>query len=427
MKVIFPIYPLLVIFLLVAPVYAGTANNVQSLLEEARTILAEKQYSRAIPLFEKVIADDMSYPEAYSGLIKAYSGTGDLQGGIIAMESLFLEYPNKAEVHYGLGYGYFMAKKYDRALEHFHKSLVLKPDFAESLNNCAVIYHTVKSDIEKAREYYDRAVTVSERTGNKKVQGLAEKNLALLPPRLVPFTGFLTLEEFINRIVAGLDGDSLKGTRELIMGQRQNSQQAMEWFITQAMQARVAGQQNEEETVLVLADFLAREFKVSFDSDQLTKRLQQFHLLSTPDMRKLMHGETLVEQGRVYHEQERYQAAQESFRAAARLFAEVDDQKRAGRAWLYLGDTYLKGGLYREAWETLDKAVALAATTGEKDNQALGLTFLGIACARLIEYDRAVEYFIRAAEMYRVLGDEGAAHQASENIKKINQMRERKQ
>jgi tetratricopeptide (TPR) repeat protein len=261
------------------------AGNAKEAFTRAEALLQEKRYPEAIMLYEKILAQDPSFVPAYPGLVKSYAGLGDLEGGAAFIESLYLEDPNNAGINYGLGYALYQQKDYHTAAGYFVRAIKLDPDLAEAWNNRAVIYHFVERDYQKARKYYEKAVILAEKAGNQKVRGIAQKNLAHLPEKekIIPVTEPLDLEDFLNRFVALVEeGDTAK-LQGLVLGQKDNSIQAMDWLMEQAEKAHGQGDKKSETTAVALGSLLAIQYATCFESNLLSAKLEKYQ--KTSDIR----------------------------------------------------------------------------------------------------------------------------------------------
>ena len=194
---------------------------------------------------------------------------GNPQGALKYMDSLFLEKPDSAEVHYGMGCALYGLQKYDDAAKYFDKAIKIKPDLAAAWNNRGSIYHFVARDYAQARQYYEKAIEIGTRTGNAAVVKIARENIANLPREedLKP----LTLEEFLNIFIARADESDAAGVRWLVFGQKANCQPAMDWLLEQALHAASQDAYDEEKTAVALAALLAADYSGVHKNDGAEK------------------------------------------------------------------------------------------------------------------------------------------------------------
>ena len=202
-----------------------------------------------------MIAADSVYSRAYRGVVLCYGAMGNPQGALKYMDALFIDKPDSAEVHYGMGCALCGLQKYDEAAKYFDKALKIKPDLAAAWNNRGSIYHFVARDYAKARQYYEKAIETGSRTGNAEVVKIARENIANVPREedLKP----LTLEEFLDTFIARADDSDSAGVRWLVLGQKANCEPALDWFLEQALQAASQEAKDQEKTAVALATLLA--------------------------------------------------------------------------------------------------------------------------------------------------------------------------
>ncbi len=237
------------------PTYHLYAYDKNSMLSEAATFAQKKQCGKALEIYEAILTRDPTIVSVYSAVVKCYNELGDSQGAFIFMETLFLDYPNHAEVNYGLGYALFNNQKYEKAAHYFDRAIELKPDLSEAWNNRAAIYQFIEKDAGKARQHYERAIDLAEKTNNHRVLKIAQENLSHLPQEkvVIPVSEVLTLEQFLNRFVRAVDLQDDKAIRELVMGQKQNCERAMDWLLDETLKASVQGVQDENNAALLMA------------------------------------------------------------------------------------------------------------------------------------------------------------------------------
>ena len=399
--------------------YSEEDPNV--IFQKAEALFNKKKYPVALSLYEKVISLDPSFTKGYRGIIRSYNALGDAQGAVIFMESLFLENPESAEVSYGLGYALYSIKKYNDAMRYFEKAIKLNKGLAAAWNNCAVIYHFITHDYEKAGQYYEKAISISKKTGDDWVLEIAKKNLAHLHAsvELKPVTEQLTLEEFINSFVSGVDENNERGIRQLVLGQKENCEQAMDWLLREAMRSCAEGKKEDEKTTILLAKLLEKEYRSSFKSLLLNNKLDTYNSLSDEKKKKIVQGEELIEEGLKKEQSGMHGEAQGKYKEALLCFESINDKSRAGLAHLYLGDTYRKMRRYSLAREAYTRGLAHFVETGEEERKASILSSLGITYFLLGEYSDALDFHKRSLAIYRLLKDGEAEKKVKSNIKLI--------
>lgn len=389
----------------------------KDILQKAETLLTDKKYSEALGLYERVIAADPSCVQAYRDIVTCYGKLGNPQGAIKFMNALFLDHARSGEVHYGMGYALFQVNKYEDAAQYFDKAIQLKPDLAAAWNNRAAIYHFVANDYVKARQYYEKAIEISTRTGNDRVLAVARENLATLPSAedLKP----LALEEFLNSYIAKADANDSQAVRRLVLGQKKNCEQALDWFLNEALRAGAEGSRDEEKTTLALAALLANEYTLQHKSDALRKKLQAYTSLPEDKKKKIFRGESMLRTGMEKEQQGLYEEARKHYREAFACFESTGDKNKSGLCLLYLGDASRALKQFPEARKEYSDALSLFIETRDERQRALALSSLGITCSLLGEHGDALDFLKRSLTIYTSLKDVEAQHKVKKNIEMI--------
>ncbi len=396
-------------------------EDLRAIFQKAESLFKKKKFSEALSLYESVISKDPSFIKGYRGIIKCYTALGDPQGAAIFIESIFLENPENAEVCYGLGYSLYNLKKYNDAKVYFEKAIKLNPDLAEAWNNCAAIYHFVLHDYERARSYYEKAISISRRTENNWVLEIAKKNLAHLPPKevLQPIKDKLTIEEFINRFISSVEKNDKKEIKQLVLGQKENSKQAMDWLLKEAMRAFSEDKKEDEKTAILLAKLLDKEYRNSFKSNLLKSKLDTYRNLSDEKKKLLIKGETCVNEGLIKEKNKRYSEALNSYKKALSSFKDINDKSKIGLTYVYIGDVYLKMKEYALAREVYQSGLSLFIETKEEKRKALVLSSIGRACFLSGDYKEALDFLEQSLEAYRLLKDYDSEKKVKQNIELV--------
>jgi tetratricopeptide (TPR) repeat protein len=81
--------------------------------------------------------------------------------------------PNNYRAWYNLGIAYFNLNKTEDALNAYNRTLEIKPDYMYCYYNIGLLYEASKGDLEKALEYYEKALTYN----NKFVYALQARDI----------------------------------------------------------------------------------------------------------------------------------------------------------------------------------------------------------------------------------------------------------
>jgi tetratricopeptide (TPR) repeat protein len=400
----------------------GAAEASPALFQRAEESREAKKFSDALALYETLLSHDPGFVPAYRGLVSCYQALGNGQGAVIYGESLLLEHPKSAEASYGLGYALYSVKKYQEANSYFEKAISLNPALAEAWNNSAAIYHFILHDYEKARVYYEKAIAASKATNNVRVREIAEENLAHLPQpeeKLTPVTEHLTLEAFVNRFTTAVDTQDERSGKELVLGQRENSAEAVEWFLRKAVGLSLQSGRDDEKVMVLLATRLESVYSRSFGDSSINKKIAFYKALSYEQKAGIAQAQKLLEEGLRKEQEGLLNDAESRYEEARRTYDSEGDTGSAGLALLYQGDVRRKMKRYHQAQEAYKNALNIFSATGDEKRQALVLSSLGITCYFLGENEQALKSLNRSLEIYRSRKDEEAEKKVRTNIELI--------
>ena len=170
----------------------------------------------------------------------------------------------------------------------------------------------------------------------------------------------MDLEEFINRFIATVEEKDEIKMRQLVLGQRINSQKAMDWLLEQATRSDVQGKSKDESKTILLARLLEGEYRRSFKSNFLQNKLDAYEGLSDENKKKIVYGEGLLQEGLKMEQGGAYGEAESSYKEAVLCFEGIKDNSRMGIAHVYLGDIYRKIKKYPLARESYGKGLTLS-------------------------------------------------------------------
>ncbi|MFH0921311.1 MAG: tetratricopeptide repeat protein [Fibrobacterota bacterium] len=123
----------------------------------------KKQYSQAIPHFERVIdADNVVFVEEHKELClilaDAYINARQTQEAVVFLEKMGDVFRNDPTILRRLGQTYYFSGNLTQAADHFRSALTKKNDDAESLVYLAKIYYQLDHTRKDIAELYERAL-----------------------------------------------------------------------------------------------------------------------------------------------------------------------------------------------------------------------------------------------------------------------------
>ena len=137
----------------------------------------QREFSKAIQAYQKVIELDPTYAEAYNNLGIIYQMVGDVDRAFRAYQKSTEVNPRYEKGYNNLGILLFFKGRYDEAQEAFQKALVINPNNIESHINLGILFKK-KGEGEKAVASYQRALAINP------LHREAHYNLALLYEQL---------------------------------------------------------------------------------------------------------------------------------------------------------------------------------------------------------------------------------------------------
>jgi Flp pilus assembly protein TadD len=133
----------------------------------------QREISKAIQAYQKVIQMDPAYIEAYNNLGIIYQELGDFENALRSYQKSVEINPQYEKAYNNLGILFFLKDRYEEALEAFQKALATNPNNIESYINCGILFKK-KGQWDKAIEFYKKALAINP------LHGETHYNIALL-------------------------------------------------------------------------------------------------------------------------------------------------------------------------------------------------------------------------------------------------------
>jgi Tfp pilus assembly protein PilF len=135
------------------------ASEVLSYFNLGVTYYNQKEFSKAIQAYQKVIELDPTYVEAYNNLGIIYQTMGDAKNALGAYQKATEINPRYEKGYNNLGLLFLLEDRYEEALEAFQKALAINPNNIESHINLGILFKQ-KGQGEKAIESYQKALAI---------------------------------------------------------------------------------------------------------------------------------------------------------------------------------------------------------------------------------------------------------------------------
>jgi Flp pilus assembly protein TadD len=153
---------------------SGTlASDVLNHFNSGVTFYNQREFSKAIQAYQKVIELDPAYVEAYNNLGIIYQMTGDLDRAFGAYQKATEINPMYEKGYNNLGILLLLKGRDEKALEAFQKALSINPNNIETYINLGTLFKK-KGQWDEAIESYQKALAIDP------LHGETHYNMALL-------------------------------------------------------------------------------------------------------------------------------------------------------------------------------------------------------------------------------------------------------
>lgn len=129
-------------------------------------MMGEREYERASKQFEKSLALDKNYAPALNDLGYAYAHDHQFDKAFAVMERQIAVRPNQPNPQDSYAEILRMSGNFEGALQHYHASLAIDPQFSFSLLGVADTY-ALMGDQTRARAEYDKAIAGAKNDGER--------------------------------------------------------------------------------------------------------------------------------------------------------------------------------------------------------------------------------------------------------------------
>jgi tetratricopeptide (TPR) repeat protein/S1-C subfamily serine protease len=119
-----------------------------------------QDYSKAITAYDKAIAINPEFALAYSNRGGAYDELKEYSKAIADYDKAIAINPEYADAYYNRGLTHYAIKKYPKAIADFTKAIAINPKFSVAYSNRGVAYDELK-DYPKAIADYNKAIAIN--------------------------------------------------------------------------------------------------------------------------------------------------------------------------------------------------------------------------------------------------------------------------
>ena len=133
----------------------------------------QRETSKAIAAYQRVLELDPAYFEAYNNMGLLYQEIGDFDRAILAYQKSIEINPGYEKALNNLGILYYLKDRYEEALECFQKAIAVRPENLESYLNLGILFKK-QGQWDKALDSFQKALTIDP------FYGETHDNIALL-------------------------------------------------------------------------------------------------------------------------------------------------------------------------------------------------------------------------------------------------------
>jgi tetratricopeptide (TPR) repeat protein len=287
----------------------------------------------------------------------------------------------------GIGTIYFAKKDYASALSYFEKALNscekegkdAKVRMATLFDNIGLTYEA-QGEVDKAEEYYNRAMKIADEIGNKQLQAYTMGNMG----------NFYTMQ-----------GDDSK---------------ALEYY-KKAVQ--VKEEIGDKKGVARGSSNIATEYKGEGDYPKAIEYYNNALKMAQELGDKQLEADITSNIGAVYREQGDYSKALEYDFKALNLAEDLKYKQLQASAASSIGLIYWKRSDFSKALQYYNKALDLANATGDKSTAAILTDNIGIVCENQGDFPEALDYEFKALKISKDIGDKAGIAINTESIGEI--------
>ena len=136
------------------------ASDILTYFNSGVSFYNQREFSKAIQAYQKVIELDPTYVEAYNNLGIIYQAMGEVDRAFVAYQKSTEINPRYEKGYNNLGILLLLKDRYEEALEAFQKALAITSNNIESHINLGILFKKT-GQWEKAIESYQRALAIN--------------------------------------------------------------------------------------------------------------------------------------------------------------------------------------------------------------------------------------------------------------------------
>ncbi|MGA2297276.1 MAG: tetratricopeptide repeat protein [FCB group bacterium] len=284
-----------------------------------------------------------------------------------------------------IGKGYFIEKKYDKALEFYESSLNIftgindKSDIAKINNFIGALYFKIK-EYDKALTNYKNALSIYENLKDNTEISKMLTNIGTL------YTQIGNLDEAINYQLRSLD------------------------------------YANENKDTASISRALKKIGNLYFQKGKYDEALKYY--LKRQDLKESKDESkddeiVLVNTGKIYYSLDKYKEAIEYYQKALLVVKNDKDELKTARILTAIGNVYYDWKNYQEALFYYKQSLKIAEKKDTKNGIAILLNNIGLVYKNLGDYQKALDYCLKSLNIKEEIGDESNTYYPITSIAEI--------
>lgn len=279
----------------------------------------------------------------------------------------------------------------------------------------SIIDETSKYDLQKAKEYCDEAIKLSEKIKSERFKLAFYSKKANILNNQGEYSAALEvnfqalkLAEVLNDIIAITS--RLTSIGRIYYHQR-NYEKAIHYFEQSLDYSR---QNNDEEGISMSYSNIGSAYLMAEELDSALIYHNKALELEIKFKNKEGIGGSWINIGNVYYMQNDYDKAIDYYLKAQAVYNEIDDKYVAVSLLINIGSIYIKINRLYDALLTFEKGLSLSEEMGAKDLIKISLLKIAETYAGQNEWKKAYEYYQKYSELKDVIFTEESSKQMAE-------------